>query len=477
VPRRRGRIPPEIAHAAKVALAASLFVGIVYAGCAAVLDKVVTARLTQTTDERLEGRLADAREVAPGGAYGDDQEVDSAPVYLWRMTGTGPVAPPGSRAPALPAGIRLPRGHAVSVKLPAGRFRLMAANANGVTLIAGQSLASEDHLTSLLREGETLAAPILLLAMFCGALTIGLRALLPVEQSRRRQLELTADASHELRTPLSVISAETSVALSTPRKPAEYRAVLTRIAGESDRLRRIVEDLLWLARFDSAPPEPGDEPMDLATIAAAGADRFRALAAAQEFEIQVSTGGPSPAWISAPPEWIDRLAGVLIDNACRYAGRGGTVRVSVGQRGNRVTMTVEDTGPGVAPEHRERLFDRFHRSTEQGGSAGLGLAIADSIVRTTEGQWRLGDSDLGGALFEVSWRRASSRQAPAVSHFPGASSRPDESISQPGHDQLSGRPASAPAGGAAAAAAGEPGDSAAADGAATAGGSSQVAAI
>jgi signal transduction histidine kinase len=467
MPRLRRRIPPQIAHAAKVAVAASLFVGIVYAGCAAVLDQVVTARLTQSVDERLEQQLADAQETGPNGVSSDDDvDVDSTPVFLWRLTAAGPLAQPDMADPKLPAGLRLKPGKAVTVRLASGRIRLLASTSDGVAFIAGQSMASEDHLASLLREGETLAAPILLLAMFCGALTIGLRSLLPVEQSRRRQLELTADASHELRTPLSVIRAETSIALSTPRKPAEYRAVLTRIEGESNRLRRIVEDLLWLARFDSAPPEPGDEPLDLATIAAAGADRFRALAAVQDFEIQVATGGPGPAWIIAPPEWIDRLAGVLIDNACRYAGRGGVVRVSVGQRGNRVTMTVEDSGPGVAAEHRDRLFDRFHRSTEQGGSAGLGLAIADSIVRTTDGQWRLGESDLGGALFEVSWRRVSSRQASTVLQ--------PVSVPMPVQDQLADDCPVGPPGDETVVA-GDSGEPAAADGAA-AGGSSQVAA-
>jgi Histidine kinase-, DNA gyrase B-, and HSP90-like ATPase len=109
-----------------------------------------------------------------------------------------------------------------------------------------------------------------------------------------------------------------------------------------------------------------------------------------------------------PPEWIDRLTGVLVDNACRYAGPGGRVRLSVAARGSRVSLTVEDSGPGIPAADRGRLFDRFHRATKQGGGAGLGLAIADSIVRSTGGHWRIGESSLGGALFEVSWRRSSS---------------------------------------------------------------------
>jgi signal transduction histidine kinase len=432
------RIPRQLAHAARVALAASLLVGIVYAACVAVLDLVVTTRLTEAVDERLSERLGDVIESGQLTPISDG-DMDNTPVYLWRETGAGPVAQPGTSDPVLPRTLRVRPGAAATVRLPAGQFRLAAARADGATYIAGENLAGDNHLLALLREGETLAAPVLLLAMFGGALTVGLRALRPVEQSRRRQLEFTADASHELRTPLSVISAETSVALSAPRKPAEYRAALTSIQGEATRLRRIVEDMLWLARFDSAPPAPSEEPLDLTTIAANCAERFLALAATQNFDIVVAAFGSGPAWISAPPDWIDRLAGVLIDNACRYAGAGGVVRVSVGQRGSRVTLAVEDSGPGVAAEHRSRLFDRFHRSTEQGGSAGLGLAIADSVVRSTEGQWRVGDSDLGGALFEVSWRRATTRQGAAASGQIRQSPRARQAVPAP--DQLAEDPA------------------------------------
>jgi signal transduction histidine kinase len=406
---RLPRIRPEIAHAARIALAATMLVGIVYAACVTVLDQFVSARLVDSVDVRLADRLFDARETRLLGTGSDDDDSNTTPIYLWRLTPTGASAI-GAGVPALPPAIRPGAGRGATVQLSGGSFRLYATRADGLTLVAGQSLASVQHLTGVLRDGEALVAPVLLLAMFAGALTVGVQALAPVEQSRRRQLEFTADASHELRTPLSVISAETSIALSSPRKTAEYRAVLSRIESESDRLQKIIQDLLWLARFDAAPPQPGYEPLDLATIAAGCADRFRALAAAQQFQIEAMTDGWGPAWINAPPEWIDRLAGVLVDNACRHAGPDGKVRVSVGQRGNRVSLTVEDSGPGIAAEARSRLFDRFHRSTEQGGSAGLGLAIADSIVRSTAGQWRLDDSELGGALFEVSWRRVVVRQ-------------------------------------------------------------------
>ena len=424
IPGLRVRMPPQFGHAARVALVATLLVGVVYVGCVIALNRAITGRLVAAVDSRLRERLtaepashrpgrADSRRQQPDGdglaGTDSDNDVDEAPVFVWRARpGQRPVPLTGG-APVLPAA-RVPAGRGpATVQLGAGPFRLVTAGQGAARLVAGQSLAEQQHVADVLRDGEAAVAPVLLLAMFAGSLIIGLRALSPVEHSRRRQLEFTADASHELRTPLSVISAEIGIALSSSRPAGDYRATLHRIERESQRLRRIVEDLLWLARFDSQPPPPGAEPVDLSTIAAECAERFQAVAHAASPGISV-TVSPSPAaWISAPPEWIDRLTGVLVDNACRYAGPGGHVRLSVAARGSRVSLTVEDSGPGIPAADRDRLFDRFHRATEQGGGAGLGLAIADSIVRSTGGHWRIGESSLGGALFEVSWRRSPSR--------------------------------------------------------------------
>jgi signal transduction histidine kinase len=402
--------------ALRVAAVATLLIACVYAIAAASIFALASARLTSQADARLGEMLASARhnpldlirDSRPVQDDDGDDDADVNPAYLWIVartaSGSRVVTARSATAPALPAGVlgTLPApGRPVTMDLgPAGSYRLLTERNPAGALVAGSSQAGDSHTLHLLRDGELVVGPVLLLAMFGGSLIVGLRALAPVEQARRRQLEFTADASHELRTPLSVLRAEVDVALSAGRPAAAYRDSLVRVRSEGERLSRLVDDLLWLARFDSQPPPPGHEPVDLATLAASCADRFRAVGPAVTVD-----AGDGPALMNAPPEWIDRLMGVLMDNACRYAGPDGRVRISVKAEGGRLALAVEDSGPGIPAEQRPRLFDRFQRAEQKGSGAGLGLAIGDSIVRSTGGRWRIATSPLGGALLEISWRQ------------------------------------------------------------------------
>jgi signal transduction histidine kinase len=395
-------------HASRVAATTAAVFLVTYIAVAGILDLALFGRLTGQPDQHLTNalRLVGTHAATPA-ARSDEmgnqlQNPDEAPVFLWEVDTRGRVVPLVAGAPALP----VRSWHAASpatVSLPAGRFRIEAAREPYGWLVAGQSLAGPDHVRTVLLVAETAAAPLFLLAVYFSSLTIGIKATAPVERIRHRQLEFTADASHELRTPVSVIEAEAELALSTPRSAAGYQETLHKVIEESRRLRHIIEDMLWLARFDSQPPPPGEEPVDLTLIADQCAARFRAVADTRGVRLHIRHDVAVPALVKAPPEWIDRLLGVLIDNACRYSPPAGTVTVRTAVTGPRVRVAVEDDGPGIPEDERERLFDRFHRATSEPGGAGLGLAIADAVVRSTGGSWHITNPPDGGARIQVSW--------------------------------------------------------------------------
>ena len=243
--------------------------------------------------------------------------------------------------------------------------------------------------------GLLVIAPILLLAVFLGSLAVGRRVAMPIERARQRQLAFTADASHELRTPLSVIEANASLALAAERDGAWYRRAFERVLRRVRRMRRLIEELLWLARFDAI--RPPREPVDLGLLVEQAADRF----AARRGPLAVARG-PHEApgvTVSAPPEWIDHLMGVLLDNACRYAPDGGSMLVGVTTAEAR-RLTVDDSGRH--PGGRARASSTASIALRQPGGAGLGLAIADAIVRATSGAGASAPP-LGGARMSVSW--------------------------------------------------------------------------
>jgi signal transduction histidine kinase len=390
-----------------------------YTVAAVVVNAIVTHHLIADVDARLSDRVEDVRpHPTPEKGSLETPDLDDAPSFLWSVSSTGAVTPLTQGAPKLPAS----SWGSAPVSLPVGSstFRFDSLRLPGKTLVAGQSIANASNIQTTLLVAEIAFGAVLAAAVFCGAIMVGLRAAAPSELVRRRQAEFTADASHELRTPIAVIEAEVGLALDRPRDPVAYRDILERVGQESTRLRSIVEDLLWLARADDEPvPADALALTDVAGVADSCVQRFGPVAATNDVALTIERVGPGPFTVQASESLIERLAGVLIDNACKFAGEDGRVEVSIRCVGNRVILRVDDSGPGIPDDQREAVFDRFHRANDATVGTGLGLAIADAVIRSTQGTWDIGVADLGGARMEASWRRTVQRQAkspPAMEH-------------------------------------------------------------
>ena len=397
----------------RVALSATLVVAVVYVLIAAAVVAFATRDLTSQVDQRLTEALVRPQGGPPSGSPNggppaggrDPGRPHGLPFLAWLVAPDGTITTVDSTTPDLPAEL-----HAVTAPRTATidgtTMRVAGADSVGGHLVMAQSAELVGDARQTIIVGTLIIAPFLLGFVFLGAVVVGRRVAAPIEAARRRQLEFTADASHELRTPLSVIEAHTSLALAQERDAAWYRSAFGKIDRESKRMRRLLEDMLWLARFDASAAPPAREPVDLGTLARQAADRFAAVAETRHLALGVRVA-PEPVSITASAELVDRLIGVLVDNACKYAPEGGTIDVVVGpDAAGRPSVIVDDSGPGISDEDRDRIFDRFHRSvatSSEAGGAGLGLAIGDAIVRATGGRWAVGVSSLGGARFAVSW--------------------------------------------------------------------------
>jgi signal transduction histidine kinase len=400
--------------ALRVAGAATLAVALCYVLIVAGILTLVSMRLLRETDSRLTELLGQARQGSVAELLSRasiKHDADDPPVYIWQVGG-GAVIATGVGAPTLPGTLLSgspARYRTESIAGHAFRFE-QSRQPDGSTLYAAESLAQQNHVRGLLLMSALAVSPLLLAGVFASSFVIGRSASKPVEQARVRQLEFTADASHELRTPLTVIEAEVGLALVTERSASGYRDALQRVSGETHRLRKIVEDMLWLARFDSEPPPPRTELVDVTTVVQQCAHRFEPVVKSRNIRLDIEVAADAPALIAAAPEWLDRLIGVLLDNATRYAKSPGQVVVRVDGASGHVALTVSDDGPGIPLAERQRLFDRFRRIEDNGGEgAGLGLAIADAVVRSTQGRWAVGESTLGGARMTVIWPRPRSQ--------------------------------------------------------------------
>jgi two-component system, OmpR family, sensor histidine kinase CiaH len=406
----------------RVALTATALVALAYLVVAVAVVALVTRSLTAQIDQRLDQGLSFANGPIKGGGHYEPPPPDRPSqaygprLLVWTIDHEGEIRTPDSTNPDLPASLRHVTGPQ-DAEIGGVGVRIQGRAAGDDYVVVAQSVDSVAQAQAQVIQAELIIGPLLLIAVFIGAVAVGRRVATPIELARRRQLEFTADASHELRTPLSVIEAQTSLALTGARSVDWYQTAFQRVDLESQRMRRLLDDLLWLARFDATQTQPDAEPVDLGVLAAQSADRFGVIAETRRLTMDLRIP-PDSLVVTGPPEWLDRLLGVLLDNACKYSPEGGTVTLSVAAERNRIAVTVDDAGPGIPEAERARIFDRFHRATDTSGGAGLGLAIADAIVRATGGQWRVGAAPAGGARMTVSWPRAFAGPRESASRSP-----------------------------------------------------------
>jgi heavy metal sensor kinase len=205
-----------------------------------------------------------------------------------------------------------------------------------------------------------------------------------IEDSFRRIRHFTSHASHELRTPLAIIRANAEVALLQGSGRAS-REALHKILKEAERNSALLEDLLQLARADGhSGDRSSHKPVDLRTSLALACADIRPLADERRLALSVACGD-SPCPAEADEEQLRRLWLILLDNAVKYTPAGGTIAAAAGVTPEGQSfVAISDTGIGIAPEHRARIFERFYRVDQSRGRSpggtGLGLAIARHLA-------------------------------------------------------------------------------------------------
>lgn len=271
----------------------------------------------------------------------------------------------------------------------------------------GRSLTAEEHTLWMLQLLFLASGFMGIVLSTVGGLFLAERAMVPIRAAFKRQQDFVADASHELRTPLTLIRANAEIIARHPELPVSANAdLLADILTEIDRLSRLVNDLLVLARADA-----GQEGLDIVDFAMDDlvretARQFAPLAEKRGLALRVFAD--QPVKVRGDVAKLRQLLMILLDNAVKYTPAGGEITVCCQRStsGGRlpVTLTVSDTGPGIAPEHLPHIFERFYRADKartHDGGAGLGLAIAHWIVTAHKGRIQATSAPGQGTTFAV----------------------------------------------------------------------------
>jgi heavy metal sensor kinase len=233
-----------------------------------------------------------------------------------------------------------------------------------------------------------------------------------LDQSFDQLRRFTADASHELRTPLTALRSVGEVALAERHDASRYRDIIGSMLEDAERLTRLVDSLLTLSRADAGSAVLRPEPLDLAQVARDVVSDLCVLAEEKHQTVRIEAA--STGCVVADRLTLTQALVNLLDNAIKYSPHEATIVVTVSSNGEAHVL-VTDQGPGIPPEHRHRIFDRFYRVDQSrarsDGGVGLGLSIARWAVEANGGRLTLHRSDASGSTFRLS--------IPAAQRSPG----------------------------------------------------------
>jgi signal transduction histidine kinase len=215
------------------------------------------------------------------------------------------------------------------------------------------------------------------------------------DDDRRQQL---ADLGHELKSPLSIMLALCTRLEEAGRLAPDDAEDVARIRANAYTMLRRVQDLMLVARLEHLEPQLEAAVVDVAAIVRTCAEGFGSVAAQRDLDLRIGVPARLPA--VADEEKIVSVVSNLLANAIRHAPSGGVVRCSLSTAPGRLILQVADNGPGIAPEKRHVVFERYRRDAASGGT-GLGLAIVGEIAQLHGGSVAVGDAPEGGALFTV----------------------------------------------------------------------------
>jgi heavy metal sensor kinase len=229
-----------------------------------------------------------------------------------------------------------------------------------------------------------------------------------LDQAFRRVTRFTADTSHELRSPVAFIRTTAEVALLQPRRPQEYQHAFAGVLTEAERMTKLIEDLLLLARADSNSLVLIGVPLDARDVLLRAVEQAKDSALDKEIDLCLELP-QNAATIVGERSALYRLFMILIENAVKYTESGGRVKISLAADAKSSVVRVRDSGIGIAEEELPLIFDRFYRSDKARqrdlGGAGLGLSIASSIAEAHQTHIEV-ESKLGeGSTFSIAFPR------------------------------------------------------------------------